>query len=209
MYRPQHGILSANAPMSPQRMAGIGFAILLNVAAVWALMSGLAMKIVNMAPPDLIASVIVSTPDKPAIAPPKPAMVVPKTTEAIVPPEINIASNPPQTAIAVPPATPAPPSQAVPDGGPSAIGSTHTTPPYPALARKMSEQGTARLHLTIAADGSVTNAQLVASSGFADLDQTAIAWVVAHWRYKPAVQNGVAVPSTAEAAVRFNLKESR
>jgi protein TonB len=55
----------------------------------------------------------------------------------------------------------------------------------------------------------VTNAQIEQSSGSNDLDSAAVQWVVAHWRYKPATQNGQPVVSTTEAAVVFNLKNAR
>jgi outer membrane biosynthesis protein TonB len=46
------------------------------------------------------------------------------------------------------------------------------------------------------------------SSGFPELDQAAVAWVVSHWKYKPAVQGGVTVTSQSQAAVRFDLKQA-
>jgi len=55
----------------------------------------------------------------------------------------------------------------------------------------------------------VTAAQVTNSSGVAELDQTAVDWVVAHWKYRPAMQNGLAVASTADAEVVFNLKNAK
>ena len=65
------------------------------------------------------------------------------------------------------------------------------------------------LQMVISAQGTVTSATVLQSSGFADLDQAAVAWVQQHWRYKPAMQNGTAVPSQAQAAVIFALKNAR
>jgi len=31
---------------------------------------------------------------------------------------------------------------------------------------------------------------------------------VAHWKYKPALQNGQPVPSQAQAAVKFDLRQA-
>jgi TonB family protein len=48
---------------------------------------------------------------------------------------------------------------------------------------------------------------VVSSSGHADLDEAAVAWVKSHWRYQPAMQNGGAVPATTNAVVTFTLNQ--
>ena len=45
--------------------------------------------------------------------------------------------------------------------------------------------------------------------GYAELDAAAVSWVQAHWKYKPAFQNGIAVTSQAQAAVKFDLRTAR
>ena len=96
-----------------------------------------------------------------------------------------------------------------PDTAAASIAGTHTTPPYPGIARKMGEQGTVKLRLTISPQGVVTAADVVQSSGFPDLDQTAVSWVMSHWKYKPAVQAGVAVTSTDPGRGRFQPEKRR
>ncbi|HEY1615590.1 MAG TPA: energy transducer TonB [Rhizomicrobium sp.] len=85
------------------------------------------------------------------------------------------------------------------------IAGTHTTPAYPPLAVRLNEQGDVRLALEIDINGRVTSAQVVASSGHDELDTAAIAWVEAHWRYRPASRDGKPVPATTEAVVTFRL----
>ncbi|MEI9931647.1 MAG: energy transducer TonB [Rhizomicrobium sp.] len=102
-----------------------------------------------------------------------------------------------------------PPQPPVADTYASGISSTHSPPDYPPLARRLGEQGSVRLGLTISATGEVTGATVVQSSGFADLDQMATDWVIGHWKYKPATHDGVAVPTQTQAVVVFNLKNAR
>ena len=54
----------------------------------------------------------------------------------------------------------------------------------------------------------MSNAQVQQTSGFPDLDQTALVWVKVHWRHKPAMQGVVAIASSTEAIVKFDLKNA-
>jgi protein TonB len=122
-------------------------------------------------------------------------------------PDIVIASETPsQITTVVPPPNPPTP---IADSGASGVMNTHTTPPYPPLANKMSHQGTVLLQIVVTAQGDVASATVTNTSGFEELDQAAIAWVVAHWKYKPAIQNGLPIPSQTSAAVKFDLKMAR
>jgi protein TonB len=205
MLRPQHEIAKVQTAPSSSRVAGFLIAGLLNVAFVYVLTSGLAMKIIRSIPHTLEISVV-TTPEKPqpTIAPPQPQTVQPPDNLATVtPPDIQIQTEtPPQSVTATTaPATP------TPDSAAAGVSSTHTIPPYPAEAKRLGEQGTVLLRLTISPSGDVIAADIVQSSGYADLDQTAAAWVQAHWKYKPAVQGGTAVQATTNAAVKFDLRK--
>jgi protein TonB len=68
----------------------------------------------------------------------------------------------------------------------------NAAPPYPAAARRMGEQGEVRLDVHVAADGTVTEVRLRASSGSAVLDRSAID-TVRRWRFSPATVDGRAV----------------
>ncbi|MBI3677997.1 MAG: TonB family protein [Proteobacteria bacterium] len=83
---------------------------------------------------------------------------------------------------------------------------TRAIPPYPMLDVRLGHEGIVTLKLSINTSGAVTDAVVTRSSGFDTLDAAAVAWVKAKWRYKPAQQNGQAVPSTSPAAVKFELK---
>lgn len=92
--------------------------------------------------------------------------------------------------------------------GPISLVATHTIPTYPPLAIRLGQQGTVTLRLAISPQGLVTGATIVRSSGFQVLDDAAVAWVMTHWRYQPAVRGGVAVPSGATVGVKFDLRNA-
>jgi protein TonB len=89
------------------------------------------------------------------------------------------------------------------------LASTHTIPPYPPMAVRFGYEGTVRLRIAVDQHGNVVSADVLGSSGHADLDEAAIGWVKAHWRYEPAMQNGNAVSAATNAVVTFRLDRSR
>jgi len=189
------------------RYIGIGLTLALNGVLLWALANGLATKITTYVPAVLETKVI-DTPQaqpKPVTPPPSPQIEKVLPTEQTPEPVIQIAPDTNAQTIQVQP------QQQMPvqvDASASGVTNTHTTPPYPAVARRLGQQGVVILAITVAADGSVSAAQVATSSGVPELDQAALSWVKAHWRYKPAMQGGVAVPSSTQAAVKFDLKQA-
>jgi protein TonB len=202
--------LPSTRPIST-RYPGIAFAALVNGVAIWAIINGLHFRASPPPPqPTTISFVKPDLQPTPAIKPPQPVMVKPATTtELVVPkPDFKVDTQPDQTQIATTTQT-EPTTPQIPDSAASGMTDTHSTPPYPAAARNLSQQGTVTLMLSIDATGAVTNAQVKNSSGYPELDQTAVNWVIAHWRYKPAIQNGAPVASTSLAAVKFDLRQAR
>lgn len=208
MLKPAHEIESVHpGGMSPRRAATIGAVGLLHVAAVYALISGMAGEAIKDVPPDVVVRFLVpSAPSTPVPMPPQPTFVHPTIdkTPNIQPPEIKIDDSNGHAihALSLPP-------HAASDSAAFGVASTHTTPPYPLDARALGHAGTVLLQITISPQGDVVSATVVQSSGFAELDAEAVAWVTAHWKYKPAIQGGAPVTSQTEAAVKFDLKQAR
>jgi outer membrane biosynthesis protein TonB len=129
---------------------------------------------------------------------PKVNLVVPDQA-AMSPPDIVIENTPPANTIVLPVAT----------GGPAvtvpaeAIGDSHSAPPLSDDQLKAARRATLRLLLSIAADGSVAKAVVENSTGLGSLDALAVAWVERHWRYKPALRDGVPIPVSTMAVVPF------
>jgi periplasmic protein TonB len=153
-------------------------------------------------------------PDEREIPPPPPQTFEPPPVAPPVVPLVDLTYVPPTppTAISLPPPPPVVPRETTPPPPPviltlpRAIEATHTIPEYPALARRLREQGTLRLRLAIDEKGFVTAATLVSSSGFPRLDEAAVKWIKTHWRYAPAMQGAKALSSTAQAIVEFRLQ---
>ena len=74
---------------------------------------------------------------------------------------------------------------------------------FPKHAAICGESGQLMVELTIGTDGSVSNVQLVKSSGFADLDIDGMA-AVGTWRYEPATRDGTPVAVREQAIVQYN-----
>ena len=77
------------------------------------------------------------------------------------------------------------------------------------VAVRLAEEGVVRLRLAITPQGAVSEATILRSSGYDNLDQAARDWILAHWRYRPATRGDAAVASTTEVQVNFNLKDAR
>src|SRR5262245_59742964 len=113
-----------------RHLVGIGGVVLLHVVIVWALITGLARKVVEVVKGPIevkvIEEVIKKPPPPPDVVPPPPKMAAPPPP-FIPPPEINIA----------PPPTPAPAITAVTQEAPPqqalVIQKPVETPPAPAV----------------------------------------------------------------------------
>jgi len=100
-------------------------------------------------------------------------------------PPINTPVAAPEPAPAAPPAPPA-------VVAPSSTASYLNNPPpvYPAVSRRLNEQGLVVLRMLIGTDGLPQKVEVKQSSGFERLDQAAIK-TVARWRFVPGTKNGV------------------
>ncbi len=209
MQTPTHAILSRQSSgMTSRRTAIVGGVALLHVVVVYAIVTGMAGAVISAVPNIIEARIIEpSAPPKTDLVPPKPILktVDMPTAPTVPPPVIAIASDQPPSINVQPTLNNTPPS---PDTAASSIGNTHSTPPYPGEARAAGHEGTVVLALTISPTGDIVAASVFQSSGFPELDQSAVAWVTGHWKYKPAIQGGVAVTSQAQAAVKFDLRQA-
>jgi protein TonB len=208
MERPSHITFDTHQPWS-RRASFIAMAIGLQLAGFWLFTHGLANNLPTVFHP--FDFVVTHDKDKPSLPPP-PEPAMPHIVMPSVPlPEFGTAQPENNNGITV--VTGPLPSNGTAAGkntigvdrAPVGILSTHTVPPYPPIARRMGEEGKVTLRLTVSAEGRVSRADIVTSSGREELDQTAQAWIVAHWTYKPALDNGTAVASQVLAQVSFSL----
>ncbi|MDE2184299.1 MAG: energy transducer TonB [Alphaproteobacteria bacterium] len=199
----EHGIAPPPG-RTKRRVTALILAGTLQAGVIYALVTGLTVKDIN----DYIDHSIIATFPKtkvlPPVAPPTPTHWVQPSDHAIEPPKFTIDDGQPHDTITLPPQHGTGPGPA--DSGPQGLAATHTIPPYPPLAIRLGEQGSVQLKLLVSPDGAVTDAIIVQSSGYQDLDQAARRWVVGRWRYRPAVRGGTPVASAVYAVVRFDLR---
>jgi len=80
-------------------------------------------------------------------------------------------------------------------------------PPYPESKRRLEEEATLRLRLSIDERGRVTAVEPI---GAADPEflSSARKHLLRNWRYKPATEDGRAVPSVLNVTLRFRLEDA-
>jgi len=78
-------------------------------------------------------------------------------------------------------------------------------PAYPALSRRLKEQGKVLLRVRVNPAGSADEVQVRTSSGFPRLDESARD-TVAHWRFAPARRGAEAIPEWVLIPVSFKLE---
>ena len=187
------------------RVSGLVFAILLQAGLIYALVVGLEIKI-PLLTDHVTDAVIIKDKPKPAPTPATGQVTLINPDSIYVPPpDFTIGGDTGPGAISNVDTVPHPVA-GVPDLPPLSIAATHTKPPYPALEQRLGITGAVQLRLTISAQGAVTDAVVVRSSGAPGLDRAAQAWVLAKWRYRPAMRGGVAVPATTLVLIKFDLE---
>jgi protein TonB len=77
-------------------------------------------------------------------------------------------------------------------------------PAYPALARRMHEQGRVLIRVLVSADGLPERVELKTSSGFARLDHSALE-TIRSWKFVPARQGGEKVAAWVVVPITFTL----
>lgn len=66
-------------------------------------------------------------------------------------------------------------------------------PPYPALSKRLGEQGRVVVHVLIGVEGTASQASIKRSSGYDRLDQAALSTAI-KWRYVPGKRGGIPEP---------------
>ena len=141
-------------------------------------------KAQQTAPPPLAVPATATEPDNAALSPAPVAMA---TTTANTASALGTSNTqpPPGTAVAAPRA----PALELPSSDAQFLN--NPTPAYPALSKRMGEQGKVVIRAFIGVDGVAQQAQIKQSSGYDRLDQTSLATAL-KWRYVPGKRAGVA-----------------
>ncbi len=78
-------------------------------------------------------------------------------------------------------------------------------PAYPAMSRRLGEQGKVTVRVLIGIDGRAANAEIGRSSGFDRLDRTALETALG-WRYVPGKRGGVPEAMWFNVPINFVLE---
>ena len=203
--------------------------LLFHVAALWALQTGLIQRVVEVLVPVALLSEFIEPP-KPNVVPPPPPLT-PKTVTQAAPHKV-VAALPAPMPLALADPTPAPnaptgvvaqpqplppitaPVTAVP--APVAVPKVelpssdadylqNPKPAYPAMSKRLGEQGKVVVRVLIAIDGTAQKAEIRQSSGFDRLDQAALATTL-RWRYLPGKRGGMAEAMWFNVPINFVLE---
>jgi protein TonB len=178
----------AHPTSSSRRLTGLVVTVALHVVLVYALVHGLARKIVEAVRPPLETKIIeelkAPPPDKPP--PPPPPKLATPPPPFIPPPEVRVqvsvqgptitavVSTPPPAPIAPPGVPPAPVQVHVPVRTAAVVqAASCEKPPYPPGSRRANETGTVLLSFLIDLNGRVLESKVERSSGYRRLDDAA------------------------------------
>lgn len=207
--------------------------VLFHAAALWALQTGLFRRAAEIIVPAEILSEFIEPP-APKVVPVPPAPIptvkpapipVPRTPAPLpMPPSEPAPADNAPVAVAMPPATttpgtvpamvatppsaasaaPAAPPRVEP---PSSVAQylQNPKPPYPAISKRLGEQGKVVVRVLIGVDGAAQKAEIRQSSGFDRLDQAALTTVLG-WRYVPGKRGGVPEAMWFDVPIHFILE---
>ncbi|MCH8623131.1 energy transducer TonB, partial [Undibacterium sp. TS12] len=176
-----------------KKFIGIGLVVAFHILVVWALVSGLARKAMDVVIKPLETKIVEEVkppPPPPDTPPPPPPKLLAPPPPFIPPPEVQV-QQPVQQAPTIsvksevrpesnqlqktPPPAPAVVAEAKP-AGPSIVPGVidfnvaGCKPEYPRASLRNEETGTVQLSVLIGADGSVSDVKIDKSSGFRGLD---------------------------------------
>lgn len=208
--------------------------VVFHVAALWALQNGLLRRAVEMVVPVALLSEIIEPP-RPKVEPPAPKAPEPvkqpvvrraEPATAPAPPPLPAAAPTPDPIPLAPEVAPAPIAPLPPNTAPVAMAPAPPAPPtpvrvelpssdadylqnpkpaYPAISKRLGEQGKVVVRVLIGTDGTVQKAEIQQSSGFDRLDQAARTTVL-KWRYVPGKRGGVAQAMWFNVPIHFVLE---
>lgn len=222
MERPAHWTVRRAIQREQLRPVAVACALLLEAAAIWWIATGLAFSGARLFPRVVLVEFFKTERPEPRPRPlpqlkfiPPPIPVVPEPDIQIQtpkpPPHVRVARMRPHPVVSppvqmyVPPAPPPAPPRPRGVTAPVSIGAAHTCGSrYPLMAVRLNQQGTTTVRFMVNTDGSVSNVQIVRSSGHEMLDEAAIGCAYA-WRYRPAFQDGRPVTAPWTTIVRWKL----
>jgi len=207
---------------SGRRVTGLVVVVAFHIVLGYALVEGLARKIVEVVRQPLETKIVEEIkPPPPEKPPPPPPKLATPPPPYIPPPEVNVqvVTAPTITAITtVKPPEPVPPPAAPPAPAPEPV-KAHVPvrvgavvdaracekPAYPAAALRANETGVVQLNFLIDVDGKVLESKVARSSGSKRLDEAAREGL-SMCKFKPATVDGKAERSWARIEYEWKIE---
>jgi protein TonB len=214
-----------------KHLTGFAVVVALHVVLGYALVNGLARKIVEVVKGPIETKIIEEVkpppPPPPDNLPPPPKLNAPPPS-FVPPPEVSIATPqaaptitvtreaPPPAPVHIAPAAPAPAAPPAPPAPPSRVapqvdfGKDCERPDYPAAAARTEATGTTRIKVTVGIDGRATATEIDRTSGptreHKQLDRAAEAAIRNTCKFKPGTIDGKPQPLTTVVEYVWRLE---
>jgi protein TonB len=199
-----------------ERLANATMVVLLHAMLGYAMLYVSVKNDLIQLPPSISVRLLPMIEEKPEPArplPPPPKPQVRKQPVAQPQPVLAVASPTATSSFTVAPQPPAPPPRpvvAAPPPAPVAVVAArfdadylhNPKPVYPALSRRMNEEGKVLLKVRVSAQGTALDVAISKSSGFPRLDAAAVD-AVTRWRFVPARRGDEAVDSSVIVPITF------
>ncbi|SRR6266436_9589618 len=202
-----------------KHLVGLSIVGLLHALLIYALVTGLARKVVDVIKKPIETKIVeeAKPPPPPETPPPPPPKLAPPPPPFIPPPEVNIAVTPPAAAtITAVTTTPPPPVATIAPPPPVArvplrvapvidAARNCAKPEYPPASARAEETGTVTLRFYVDEEGRAVRSEIVRSSGHKRLDEAARA-ALSLCKFKPGTMDGKAVPMTGDLQYVWKLE---
>jgi protein TonB len=201
-----------------KHLIGLTVVFLLHVLLIYALVTGLARKVVEVLKKPIETKIVeeAKPPPPPETPPPPPPKLTTPPPPFIPPPEVQIAVTPPAATITAVTSTPPPPVATIaPSPPPVAHAPVRTgpvirkegcqEPEYPTASRRAEETGTVTLRFYVDEEGRAVKSEVIRSSGHKRLDEAARA-ALSLCKFKPGTVDGKPVPMTGELQYVWRLE---
>lgn len=202
-----------------ERLANATMVVLLHVMLAYAMLYVSVKNELIRLPQSISVRLLPMIEEKPEPARPLPPPPKPQVRKQPVPlpqPVLAVASPTATSSFTVAPQPPVPPPQPVvvpPAPAPAAVVAArfdadylhNPKPVYPALSRRMNEEGKVLLKVRVSGQGAALDVAISKSSGFPRLDAAAVD-AVTRWRFVPARRGDEAVDSSVIVPITFALE---
>lgn len=199
-----------------ERLVNAALVVLLHVMLAYAMLYVSVKNELIQLPPSISVRLLPMIEEKPEPAKPLPPPPKPQVRKQPVPqpqPVLAVASPAATSSFTVAPQPPAPPAQSVvapPAPAPVAVVAArfdadylhNPKPVYPALSRRMNEEGKVLLKVRVSGQGAALDVTISKSSGFPRLDAAAVD-AVTRWRFVPARRGDEPVDSSVIVPITF------